>query len=567
MYGGPFDSFRANNNDYFGFDNHDGNISQPTAASYYGGIPVEIYNISPQGTSMTFSTRFQWSLSTNYTGENPIPAASLDYDDDGADEIFYPMPDGSFNLWKDDEQFSGFPSSGLSQLNKFYSYDEDYHRILIPYGQNIISLYNLQHASADSGYVYSANFRNWAGPVVVADEEYILPLNHTNDHRSSIVILNKDFTLKTEVVLEDSILTNIAWNAGNIYVLTDKDNYTSMHKIYSVNGTYSDLEIYSEVRGEDEVKALFCVNILPNSSIEEYFVVQCSDKVYFFFDGEFDWPTNGTRPPERYSPIMLPYETTGLLSFGDMDRNGSLDIIAGWENGIAVYGYNGQMLNEGLDVIALPDTTGVAGGAFPIDLDGDEKLEIIGNFSLNRMYVWEDDYRVKRGYPTKFSERSRTYPFLHTDAEGNTYLMSAVDNGKIFRRPVEASNLDVTDSWYTEYGNLQRTASYTGIEPQNIFSEKKIFIEDEVHVYPNPYSSLIGDELKIKLMVSKNVEVEIKVFDIAANCIYQDKIACQAYMSNIDKIKLNTNRISSGVYFAVIKAGNEKRILKFAIEK
>ncbi|MBN2829665.1 MAG: T9SS type A sorting domain-containing protein [Candidatus Cloacimonetes bacterium] len=572
MYGGPFDSFRANNNDYFGFDNYNGQISQPTAVSYYGGIPLEIYDISSQSTTMSFSTRFQWSLSTNYIGENTIPAASLDYDNDGVDEIFYPMPNGAYYLWKGEELFPGFPGSGATQLSEFYSYDNEFNRILVPYGStNTVSLLCMEHASPDSGLVNLNGLqynKKWAGPIVITEEEYLLPLNHTNDHGSSIIVLDKNFDLKAEVVLEDSLLTNIAWKDGNIYALTDKEEYTTMYKIYQENGVYSFYEFQSEVGKDDYVKALFCANIRPENNDVDMMVIQCTDRIYFFTENEFVYPNCiGFVPPIRYSPIMLPYETTGLLSFGDMDKNGSLDIIAGWENGIAVYGYNGQLLNEGLDIVSPADTTGVAGGAFPADIDGDGKLEIIGNFSLNRMYVWEDNFRVKRGYPNKFSERSRTYPFLHTDADGNTYLMSAVDNGKLFRKVIESSNLEITSSWYAEYGNLQRTASYTGEETENIYTGTKTFVKDEVYVYPNPYSSITGDELKIKLMVSKNIDVEIKVFDIAANCIYKDKIACQAYMSNTDKIKLNTKKISSGVYFIVLKAGNEKKILKFAIEK
>nr|HPH61257.1 M6 family metalloprotease domain-containing protein [Candidatus Syntrophosphaera sp.] len=36
-YGSPYDSFRAGNNDYFGMQSHNGMLSLPTAASYYGG--------------------------------------------------------------------------------------------------------------------------------------------------------------------------------------------------------------------------------------------------------------------------------------------------------------------------------------------------------------------------------------------------------------------------------------------------------------------------------------------------------------------------------------------------
>ncbi len=567
MYGGPFDSFRANNNDYFGFNSVDGVISQPTAESYYGGVPLEIYDISQQGNTMSFSVKFRWSLSTSYTGENTLPASSFDYDDDGVNEIFYPMPDGSLYMWQDDELYSGFPSGGTSQLKELYTVDEEYGRVLLPYGENIVSLFNLEHASSDSGYVFSENFRSWAGPPVVTPNEYILAFNHTDGTGSSIVFLNKDFTIKETVTLEDSIRTNICWSNEKTFALTNINDGVGIVTISVYNGEYLTNEFVSEVEPDDEVLALFHTSINENK-IEDRFVVQCSDKVYHFGQSDFEHPTLiGYELPERYSPIELPYKTNGLLSFGDMDKNGTLDIIAGWENGVAVFGYNGQLLNQGKDIVTMPDTLGINGSALPIDVDSDGELEIVGNCSLNRLYVWEDNFGIKKGYPKNYSDRSRTYPFLHKDEDGNVYIMSAVDNGKIFRSAIGNSEINVSDFWYAEYGNLQRTASYTGLESQNSYPDSKIFVEDEVYVYPNPYRSTYGDELFVKIMVSETTKVKIKVFDIAGNCIYQDKITCQAYMSNIDKVKLDTDKISSGAYFILLEAENKVKTLKFAIEK
>ncbi len=566
MYGGPFDSFRAGNNDYFGFNSINGVISQPTAGSYYGGVPLEIYDISPQGNTMYFSVRFRWSLSTNYTGVNDIPASSFDYDNDGNEEIFYPMPNGSLYMWKNEELFPGFPTGGASRINKLYAVDKEYRRVLIPYGENIVSLFNLQHDSPDSGYVYSENFRSWVGPPIVTPNEYVLGFNHTDNTGSSVVILNKDFEIKNTISFEDSIMTNLAWSDNKIYALIDRGTYTEISVIYEYNNEYRTLEYVSVVNPTDEVIALFHATINSSES-EDRFVVQCKNKVYAWGESDYIDITEKTGPKGNYSPIELSNESTGLLSFGDMDNNGTLDIIAGWENGVAVYGYNGQLLNQGQEIVAIPDTLNINGSAIALDIDGDGNLEIIGNCSLNRLYVWEDNYKVKKGYPKNLADRSRVYPFLHKDNSGNTYIMAGVDNGKIFRSAIENTNIDVTDYWYAEYGNLQRTASYTGKENVNGYSQKSIFVNEEVYVYPNPYKAVYSDALFLKLMVSKTTKVKIKVFDIAGNCIYSEKIECQAYMSNIDKVKLNADKISSGVYFILLQAEGETKKLRFAIEK
>ena len=95
FYGSANDSYREGNNSYFGKKTYEGLFSSPTSESYYGGIQLEILNISESDSLMTFSVYYEWSLNANYIGENPYPAAMIDFDNDEENEIFYPMPDGS----------------------------------------------------------------------------------------------------------------------------------------------------------------------------------------------------------------------------------------------------------------------------------------------------------------------------------------------------------------------------------------------------------------------------------------------------------------------------------------
>ncbi|MCD4650562.1 MAG: M6 family metalloprotease domain-containing protein [Candidatus Cloacimonetes bacterium] len=73
-YGGPYDTFHEDNNNYFGMSLHPDTqeLSLPTAESYYGGGQMEIYDISANGMQMTFSMRREWSLRAHYEGDNPL---------------------------------------------------------------------------------------------------------------------------------------------------------------------------------------------------------------------------------------------------------------------------------------------------------------------------------------------------------------------------------------------------------------------------------------------------------------------------------------------------------------
>ena len=80
------------------------------------------------------------------------------------------------------------------------------------------------------------------------------------------------------------------------------------------------------------------------------------------------------------------------------------------------------------------------------------------------------------------------------------------------------------------------------------------------------YHSLIPAEtIILRIETYQDVNVKIKIFDIAANKIYENTSSCEAGFDN--KINIDASNLSSGVYFAVLSAKGKVLKLKFAIEK
>ena len=130
-WGSAYDAYREGNSTYFGKRVYKDLFYSPTAESYYGGIPLEIFDISQSDSLMSFSVRYEWSLSADYIGENPYPAAFLDFDGDGENEIFYPMPNGKLYLWKDSLLVDGFPHN-IEPIAHYFAYDEATRTLFIP---------------------------------------------------------------------------------------------------------------------------------------------------------------------------------------------------------------------------------------------------------------------------------------------------------------------------------------------------------------------------------------------------------------------------------------------------
>ena len=104
----------------------------------------------------------------------------------------------------------------------------------------------------------------------------------------------------------------------------------------------------------------------------------------------------------------------------------------------------------------------------------------------------------------------------------------------------------------------------------------KVFNKAQTYFYPNPlsttfnkainyHSQIPAETIILRIETYQDVDVEIKIFDIAANKIYENISSCEVGFDN--KINIDASNLSSGVYFAILSAKGKVIKLKFAIEK
>jgi hypothetical protein len=123
------------------------------------------------------------------------------------------------------------------------------------------------------------------------------------------------------------------------------------------------------------------------------------------------------------------------------------------------------------------------------------------------------------------------------------------------------------DGWITEYGNLQRTAYFSAPLPTNTLESDTVFIRENCYPFPVPVTHQNGGVLYFNIMINQNLPVEVKIFDISGKLIFKEVQDCQAYTNNRNKVSLDINGLSTGVYFAQLQAKGERLIMKFAVEK
>lgn len=552
-YGGPYDAFRAGNNDYFGTQSHNGVLWLPSAESYYGGIPLEIFDISDSGNQMTFSVSFGWRLAAGYTGTNPINACSVDFDGDGQTELFYPMPDGQLHLWKNELPVAGYP---LVRQPIPFNYVWDGANFYLPMQLgDLARVYRLGSGSGE----YSVNLGDmqWAAQPLSQGDKLFIPVNTTDTNRGRLYAYDKG-TGQVEQLreFEEPVGNNLVYFRDRIYIPCRGSGYTMLWNYNLGNGEFRSQML--PVPADSIVVGLFKAPLIPGSQ-EGELIVQCLNSIYAL---------NADLESLPGFPYTHGMRTTAPLSIADWDSNGSLDLILSSDLGVAVVDYSGSLMSPASLNLAASDSLGFNAGVLAVDLDHDGDKELLGSFGFNRLNCWEQDWRVKSGFPVSFRERSRNLPLIAKASDGLSYAWSATDNGMIFRQELPDAVLgDLDTGWLCEYGNLLRHASRDDAQLPNQYLSEKLFVPGEVYIYPNPLKSIYGDKLTLSVMTNRDTNFQVSIFDINGTLIFRQKGHAKAYLRNRELIDIPEGKFHSGVYIAVLSADTDSCRLKFAVEK
>ncbi len=538
-WGSPFDSYRAGNNDYFGRDTYEGYMHLPSSESYYGGIPLEVYNIGPSENTMSFSVRFAWKLTTDYQGPSSFNAAFVDLDQDGAEELFLAYPDGKIYAWKDEVLMDGFPKNADPVAQNFVW---DGSHVYVPMQTpSMLRLYRIN--SQDERYVLSRS-GVWAShPVELGDKLY-LPVNTAAG--SEIEAYDKD-QMNTQVLYEFSepISSNVVGFRQHLFLLWELDLQAM-----------SSVKIPLDIPADSTIVAIAKAPVTPD--LEKFnLIVQAGHSLYVYDEAHRLMPG---------FPYVHAQACTAPFTLADLDGNGTLDIILGCEDGVLVVDYFAQNMSpKGLAGVSS-EAGGFSAGAIVLDLDGDGRKELLGNFAYNQLRVWDDNFKAKIGFPISFMERSRTIPLLGKGADDNSYIWSVTDNGKVFRAMIAELPALTDELWLHEFGNLQRTASLAPKALPNSYTSDKFFIPGEVYLFPVPVKSIYDKNLTLNVMTSQDAMLEASIYDAGGKLIYRKKNTVRAYVRNRESFSFPVERLGSGVYYMVVRAGKQAKKLKFIVE-
>jgi M6 family metalloprotease-like protein len=564
-YGGPEDAFRENVNNYIGFspNPNTGQLHLPSAVSYYGGTPFEVFNISQASNTMTFSVKFEWNLSTSYTGTVNYSAISLDMNQNGQNEII--LPNGNnLSIFESDQLINNFTME--DKIFRNHSYDEIANRLLLPTqailptARASLSYYDgqaLESIFTQAGY-------SWTSPVLIHKQEdkntysYFCALSNTDLNQGIIKVVDSDLNVLTNFEIQGKIKSNLLY-ADNLMIISKTDNYY-LNILDEEDGLIENIQL--DIPADSLINNIMYFDFNPQHEAMELIV-----------QGPYGFYTYTSKDFTRINYLESSVKSTVTPSLVDYDKNGTWDLIIGFKDGIKILAYNGELIDKNkFTVYSTPnDSLIVYGGAYALDLAGDDNYNFIGSFSRNRTAVWDQSGQELPGFPVGNYSNCRSYPFFHQE-DDKLYVYSTQDGASINRAFIQDMSPDnqldlASKSWFTEYKNYHRNAVEFNNQLTNTFETEDIFVDGQVYIYPNPFNSTINDKLIFQAMVSRPCLAQLNIYSISGKKVFSATKELDPYLENMNKFDIPFRKMASGIYLAIIEAEGKHKKIKFALEK
>lgn len=147
----------------------------------------------------------------------------------------------------------------------------------------------------------------------------------------------------------------------------------------------------------------------------------------------------------------------------------------------------------------------------------------------------------------KYSQFRLRFPVLTDNDDWNDFLVFESGEYKIWGAPQLAPRLVIKST----------ITSVTESGIKSVLGE----IIDLFQVYPNPFNS----NAVISFRINQNYYVEVNVYDNIGRFV--ERLLSRSLSEGDYKINFNSSKLSSGMYFVTVKAGNQIKSLKSIVVK
>jgi len=245
-------------------------------------------------------------------------------------------------------------------------------------------------------------------------------------------------------------------------------------------------------------------------------------------------------------------------AIADLEHRDALAVLFPASDKIYAYNQQGFLItNFPLDTHS---DSAITSSPIVVDVNGDTYEEILIQTPEGKLLGYNSDGDKILEYA--LSEGSSATPSVYFDENADEIYLFSVDQGgflNAFTLPEGTANIQ----WSGLYGNSANQNMYA---PKETAERKRVSIQDlmpenSVYNWPNPAK----DETRFRFYLSESCNVEIKVYDLTGNEVWQKSVRGVANVDN--EVVWQLGNVSSGIYFGIVKAknGQAERLVKLKV--
>ncbi|HMB67809.1 MAG TPA: FG-GAP-like repeat-containing protein, partial [bacterium] len=278
-------------------------------------------------------------------------------------------------------------------------------------------------------------------------------------------------------------------------------------------------------------------------------------------------------------PVLVPGPVDGPPAFGDLDRDGLLEIAltSSGDGQLHAFNYNGTEMSGWPIVPKLADHPGESGDHPPFsgpavaDVNGDGRQEVLVGLPDFTIRAYDAAGREVDGFPMVTGSEMRSVPCV-LDANGDSRLdlFAQCTDGSVYARILAGAAGESNPAWGMFGGGPRLHGSFPASRLPAAPALEDLVLRGPVTVYPNPVRGA-RDRITVRYTLGARGEgatnVDIRLYNLAGEEVAS--LPGTTFPNTENVVTLPGDSLASGVYLCSVRARSgdrvESHVGKFAV--